>query len=466
MQRSLSRSAKWCLLSLALAAGAVLRLWFIHAYPELQGDPLVYGDIAKNWTLHGIYGLTIGGVIHPTLIRLPGYPLFLVVCFRLFGMEHYNAVMYVQVAIDLATCLLIAAFARRVWSRRAGWWALWLAVLCPFTANYVAVPMTEAPELFCIALGFYALARFLEQPRWSWALVQAAAWSYAALLRPDGPLLAVVLCPAMVLYGYRRWGGARMLRWAAACGVLSVLPFVPWAIRNWHTFHVFQPLAPRYAVDPGQSTDPGFNRWTKTVCADLTCTWEIYWNLNGSKIDLADLPSRAFDSPAQYRQTKALLDAYNRTEILTPQMDAEFGAIARQRIRAHPFHYYVELPLARLADMWLRPRTEMLWIELRWWQYSEHPAETIFAWVYAALNLAYLAMALAGFLKRPPFRGAILAFVLVRCALLLTLEAPEPRYTLECFPPLIALAAIALSGSRMAAAEREDSAALPAAVQS
>ncbi|MFP5248820.1 MAG: hypothetical protein ACLGP3_03215, partial [Acidobacteriota bacterium] len=95
-----------------------------------------------------------------------------------------------------------------------------------------------------------------------------------------------------------------------------------------------------------------------------------------------------------------------------------------------------------------------------------HPAETIFAWVYAALNLAYLAMALAGFLKRPPFRGAILAFVLVRCALLLTLEAPEPRYTLECFPPLIALAAIALSGSRMAAAEREDSAALPAAVQS
>ncbi len=49
-------------------------------------------------------------------------------------------------------------------------------------------------------------------------------------------------------------------------------------------------------------------------------------------------------------------------------------------------------------------------------------------------------------MKRPPLRGAILVFVLLRCAVLLTLEAPEPRYTLEWFPPLIALAAVALRG--------------------
>jgi 4-amino-4-deoxy-L-arabinose transferase-like glycosyltransferase len=450
---SSSRSGKWWFVALALAAGAALRVWFIHAYPEIQGDPLVYGDIAKNWMLHGVYGLTKGDSIHPTLIRLPGYPLFLAICFRLFGMEHYHAVMYAQAAMDLGTCLLIAAVARRVWSERAGWWALWLAVLCPFTANFAAVPLTETPELFCIALGFYALARFLERPRWLWGLLLAGAWSYAALLRPDGPLLAVVLCPAMLFYGWRKWGWGSMLRWAAVCGVLSVLPFVPWAIRNWHTFHVFQPLAPRYAVDPGESTDPGFNRWTKTVCVDLTCTWEIYWNLNGDEIQLSDLPSRAFDSHAQYEQTKKLLDAYNETEELTPQMDAEFGRIADRRIREHPFRYSMELPVARLADMWLRPRTEMLWIELRWWQYDEHPSETIFAWAYAGLNLAYLLVAFAGFLKRPPLWGAILAFVLVRCALLLTLEAPEPRYTLECFPPLMVLAAIALSGRRAAGEE-------------
>ncbi|HTX41806.1 MAG TPA: glycosyltransferase family 39 protein [Acidobacteriaceae bacterium] len=432
-------------MALALAAGAALRLWFIQAYPEVQGDPLIYGDIAKNWMLHGIYGLSTAQGIHPTLIRLPGYPLFLMLCFRLFGMEHYHAVMFAQVVVDLGTCLLIAALARRMWSVRAGWWALWLSALCPFTANFTATPLTETLELFSIALAFYALLRFLEAPRWKWALALALAWSYAALLRPDGPLLAVALCPAMVWYGRRRWGARRMARWAAVCGAISILPFIPWTIRNWQTFHVFEPLAPRYAVDPGESTDPGFNRWTKTVCVDLACTWDIYWNANDDLINLTDLPSRAFDSAQQYQQTKQLLETYNKVTTITPQIDAEFGAIAAQRIRAHPWRYYVGLPVARLADMWLRPRTEMLWIELRWWQFEHHEAETEFAVGYALLNLAYLVAALIGFLRRPPLRGAILAFVLLRCALLLTLEAPEPRYTLECFPPLIALAAVALA---------------------
>jgi hypothetical protein len=441
-----ARFKAWISVTLALVCGAALRLWFIHAYPEVQGDTFIYGDIAKNWMLHGVYGLSGSDGMHPTLIRLPGYPLFLILCFRLFGMEHYNAAMYLETALDLATCLLIAGFARRIWSDRAGWWALWLAALCPFTANYVAAPLAEAPEIFCVALAFYALARFLVRPRWTWSLVLAFAWSYATLLRPDGALLAVALCPAMVLYGSRRWGLAPMVRWAIVCGAISVLPFVPWTVRNERTFHLFQPLAPRYAVDPGESTDPGFNRWTKTICVDLACTSDVYWNAGSDPIDIANLPARAFDSPAQYEQTRQLLAQYNATTTISPPIDAGFADLAAARVRAHPVRYSVELPLLRLADMALRPRTEMLWIELRWWQFDRHESETEFALAYAGLNLAYFIAAIIGYRKRPPLRGAILAFVLLRCALLLTLEAPEPRYTLEFFPPLIALAAIALSG--------------------
>lgn len=167
------------------------------------------------------------------------------------------------------------------------------------------------------------------------------------------------------------------------------------------------------------------------------------------------MPARAFDSPAQYQQTKELLDAYNQTTTITPEMDAQFGALAAERIRTHPFRYYVALPLARVADMALRPRTEMLWIELRWWQFEHHEGETEFSWAYAALNLAYVIAALIGFLKRPPLRGAILALILLRCTLLATLEAPEPRYTLEIFPPLIALAAVAIFRSGIPQADRE-----------
>jgi len=440
---------RWWIALFALGAGAVLRLWFIHAYPEIQGDPLVYGDIAKNWMQHGIYGLSWAQGIRPTLIRLPGYPLFLMLCFRLFGMEHYHAVMYAQVAIDLASCLLIAGAAAKMASRRAGWAALWLAALCPFTANYTATPLTETLELFCISLALFSFVRLLENPQWRWLFLLAFAFSYAALLRPDGALLAVAFCPALVFYGAKLWGTRLMLRMASICAVLSILPFVPWTIRNWHTFRVFQPLAPRYANDPGEPTFPGFNRWTRTVCVDLTCTWEIYWNANADELHIENLPSRAFDSTAQYLETKQLFDDYNQTTTISSDIDARFARLARERIHDDPVRYYFALPMARLLDMWLRPRTELLWIELRWWEYSKHHAETEFAAAYAALNLAYVLVACIGFYRWPRFSGAILAFILLRCALLATIEAPEPRYTLECFPMLIALAGVAFERKAM-----------------
>jgi hypothetical protein len=39
---------------------------------------------------------------------------------------------------------------------------------------------------------------------------------------------------------------------------------------------------------------------------------------------------------------------------------------------------------------------------------------------------------------------ALLAYILLRSALLLTVEAPETRYTLECFPMIFAAGGIAL----------------------
>ncbi|HEX4022852.1 MAG TPA: glycosyltransferase family 39 protein [Acidobacteriaceae bacterium] len=436
-------------LLIALGIGLVLRLWFIHAYPVIAGDSLIYGDIAKNWFWHGVYGLTVEGGFQPTLIRLPGYPLFLAACFRLFGMEHYNAVLFAQTAIDLGACLLVAAFAAHCISLRAGIVALYLAALCPFTANYVATPLTETLSVFCIALGLYAFARYVEHPgfnRWFFAL--AFAISYAALLRPDGALLGVVLLPGMFWFTRRHLAPSRAFRLAVLCAVLTLLPFVPWTLRNARTLHVFQPLAPRSAMDPGEYVDNGWNQWVRTWCVEFTSTYEIYWNVPGAAVDVNNLPSRAFDTPAERARTAALFNAYDITLDLTPEMDTQFAQLARERIQRHPVQYYVVLPVLRLADMWLRPRTEMLWIEPRWWQFQHHEAETVFAWSYAALNLAYLLAAVWGMTKRVPYASLMLLYVVLRCLLLLTLEYPEQRYTLECFPMIFILAAAALAVRR------------------
>ncbi len=139
----------------------------------------------------------------------------------------------------------------------------------------------------------------------------AFSWSYAALLRPDGALLAVVLWIALIVYGRHSLGFAPALRLALVAGVLSLLPFAAWTARNWRTFHVFQPLAPRYATDPGEFAAPGFVRWVRTWAADFTSTSEIYWNGNSDVIDPGNLPTRAIDNAGQYAETQRILQQYN-----------------------------------------------------------------------------------------------------------------------------------------------------------
>ena len=175
------------------------------------------------------------------------------------------------------------------------------------------------------------------------------------------------------------------------CVLLGATPFVAWTWRNWHVFHVFEPLAPRYANDPGEDIHEGWENWTKTWSLDFVSTYGVYWNVPDNELDIKQLPRRAFDSAEQYAETASLADDYNRNGYnLTPEIDSRFAHLAEQRSVAHPMRSHVLLPLGRVADMWLRPRVENLPIDLDWWVYAHHKAETRFAWFYAALNAFYL----------------------------------------------------------------------------
>jgi hypothetical protein len=74
---------------------------------------------------------------------------------------------------------------------------------------------------------------------------------------------------------------------------------------------------------------------------------------------------------------------------------------------------------------------------------------------FGLLNLAYVGGALLAVVHRPSRRpsgirgaGLLVCFLLLRSAFLGTLENPEPRYTLECYPAIIVLASSLLVGRR------------------
>jgi hypothetical protein len=458
----------------AALAGFALRLVFVLHFPAVVDDSRLYADIAENWLQHGAYGITNSGEVVPTLSRLPGYPAFLAAVFAIFGGSNFRAVLLIQVLIDLGTCFLIADIARRMICDRAAKAAFVLAALCPFLANYAAAVLTETLEIFFSALaldlavrGIASLQDHASSMRrsviWLGSGLSAGA---CILLRPDGGILFAAIGAYLVLLLLRRGLERRSATLPTARSrsdqqVVAILsaaifltvgafgPLVPWTLRNLRTLHQFQPLAPRYANDSDELVMAGFNRWTKTWIADYTSVQEIYWKVPGDAIDITRLPSRAFDSAQQREETQQLFADYNQDHEITPELDARFAALAADRIHFAPLRYYLRLPALRVADMWLRPRTELLPSDPRWWEFDDDAAWLTVSILFGVVNLVYIGMASLGLLRSRQLFGAglFILFVLFRSLFLGTLENPEPRYTLECYPVIIVAGAFFINKS-------------------
>jgi len=188
------------------------------------------------------------------------------------------------------------------------------------------------------------------------------------------------------------------------------------------------------------------NTWS----VDIVSTGSVFWNLGTDSIDIKNLPSRAFDSPAQRAETAALLAEYNEHHQMTQGLDAKFGALAADRVRAHPLLCRVEVPALRVADMILRPRTETLALDAAWWEFRSTGWELVATIVLGLLNVGLVIAAMAGVVRRRvPWIVLGAVYFVLRCVLLSTMENSEPRYTLELLPICFVFAACGFAAARV-----------------
>jgi hypothetical protein len=449
----------------ALLLGLGLRLIFIWRFPFASGDTPYYEELARNWLYHGVYGFFSNGHLLPSGVRMPGYPGFLAAIYSVTGPGRY-AVFIVQALVDLMTCILAACIAARLASgasepvrSRITITALWLTVLCPFTANYVAVPLTEVPATFLTTLAILIFllpsAHQLDLIRTNRDLLRSTrAWfvggvlvGLGTLVRPETPLLLIAVLLVYWLRWWRplNWGKLTLATLWITFGVL--VPLAPWAARNAQALGRVQFLAPRYAETFGDVMPTGFYAWTQTWMFHFRDAYLFTWKLPAGPIAVKDLPAYATDSPGELNQVASLLERYNRKRGLTLQMDREFAGLARQRTLHHPFRSYVWIPIERAAAMWFTPRMALLPYSGKIWPPSEgwHQNETGFAITigFALLNFLYAGLALIGasHWRGNPGIAVIVAFIVIRTAFLTQLQTCEPRYVLVCLPALLALGA-------------------------
>jgi len=510
-------------------------------------DGRVYDQIARNLLEQHVFSHDSEPPFAPSLIRMPGYPLFLAGVYSVSNHGNKTAVRIFQALMDTATCALIALVAF-LWepdeSRkgRSSIAAFALAAVCPFTTIYVATILSETPTMF-FAIGMtltatLALKTSNRRKAVSLWFATGLLAGVAVLLRPDSGLFALALGLTLVVATLARAGELKLseqrkeilLRTVRTCylgAVLSVafcLVLVPWAIRNYRVFHLFQPLSPAHAEMPGEFVPRGYLTWVRTWIDDGRYIGPTIWQLDSGPIKLENFPDRAFDSSEERQRVSALLEKYNhppeepelftdepksspaspedqakqeeqdqadkpggdqadeqdgdegdgkddeegdtdesaaadegqdQAVEMTPEIDAGFAQLARERINHHPFRYYVWLPLKRARTLWVDTHSDYYpfqgeLLPLEDLDYDGH--QQYFLPAFAALTLIYSLLGIAGgwflwqtgnFMARIWVLLAAL-MIFLRLGFFSSLENPEPRYMVEAFPFLCLLGGLAL----------------------
>jgi hypothetical protein len=407
------------------------------ANDELE-DSEVYEQIARNLIQHHVYSNAAEPPYESILVRSPGYPIFLAAIYSVFGDNNNTAVRVIQAIVDTTACALIALLAS-LWEpvtalkRKSSIVALILASVCPFTAIYVGTILSETLATFCaIATVVIATLAFKSTTQGKRILLWLATGllaGVAMLVRPDAGLFAAAIATALVVSNLMWPGGANVSTerhgllpaFARASYFVSIFSLsccfalVPWTIRNWRVFHVFQPFAPAHQEMLGEFVPRGYYAWVKTWIGDGRYIGTALWALDQGAIKIEDFPESAFDSAEEKQRVATLLFKYNHPtnefdETFEPErndeqplrdnekkneqvnddasglagseaedseedtteegqdlirqqrieqpvqmtrpIDSAFGQIASERIKRRPFHYYVVLPVRRALSLW------------------------------------------------------------------------------------------------------------------
>ncbi len=319
------------LLMAAFSFRAVVARFLANDQPV---DGQIYAQIARNVLEQHIYSHATEPPYEPSLIRLPGYPVFLAAVYSVFGHTNNTAVRIVQALVDTASCALISLVAF-LWEpdeklkRRTTITALALAAVCPFTAIYVGTILTETLTIFfAVAMCLIATLAFKATTLGKGLLLWGATGilgGVAVLFRPDSGLFVAAIGITLVVTTLMRssrtqekkrkqeifYRFSRASYLGAMFSLAFCLVLVPWTIRNHRIFHLFQPLAPAHAEMPGEFVPRGYLAWVRTWLDDGRYIGPVLWSLDETPIRLQNIPNRAFDSPEEKQRVAALLEKYN-----------------------------------------------------------------------------------------------------------------------------------------------------------
>jgi len=224
----------------------------------------------------------------------PGYPYFVAAIYKIFGLNSYFTVSFIQILLDMLLCLLLFFLGKWLFNERVGLLAsLFAGFYRPFIF-YSATLLSDSLILFLNIFSIFTVYWALRKKSYKrWVLV-GLVMGFAALTKPTILLFLPFLLIGLLLYpphlyppprGGRNSGGVNpFLAWGIVI-LLMIIIISPVTIRNWQISRRFVPICSNGAVNYkiGNSLDSiGLFMYPKKSLASPFS--KPFWRLQGKKL--------------------------------------------------------------------------------------------------------------------------------------------------------------------------------------
>lgn len=175
----------------------------------------------------------------PDVSRAPFWPWIIAAIYAVMGMHNLYARLFLCL-LGSGTCVLTYLFARDIFNKKIALVVGIIAALYPGLFIYDGWLYSESVYTFFVMSFAYSLFRLQRTPRISWMISCGISVACAALTRPNGvSLLVLVVIWAIFMVRtriilWRKVMQATLVIICLVCGLIA-----PWTIRNYEESHQF-----------------------------------------------------------------------------------------------------------------------------------------------------------------------------------------------------------------------------------
>ena len=338
---------------------SVSRVFFIFAFPEYGGDSRVYTLIANN-ILNGC-GVSMSQLGSDICVphfggnQGPGYPAFIALIW-LFSGHSDLAVRLVQATLYIMSIVYVVNSIYYYTSSLKK--ALIVGLVLAISPLHVAWPRFIFTETLATAGTLWVFGELIMSlhNRKLRILPIGIGLICVTFIRLDAILLVLpVAITAFIIHK-----PVDAVKRGLVVGMILAIPWGGWLIRNAHVGleNVFAPeISSLYAKAPGMFS------WVKVWSTNQYSSIGIHFPVYNGVYDEISVDEKAYSTTKERELVTALLKelkAY-KNKPFPHHIDSKFSLLAKSRIKADPFEYYITVPMKRIFNFWSNPNAGYGW---------------------------------------------------------------------------------------------------------